>query len=115
MSLDLSSSFPHFKIPMAEGGNNGVYEFDEFRIDSGKLMLYRLGDELSLPPKVVKTLAILVENGNEILSKDDLIERVWTDSIVEEASLSQHLYLLRKTLGNKPDGKPYIETLRRRG
>src|SRR5687768_3588518 len=111
MSFDLSSSFPHFKIPMANGGNNGIYEFDQFKLDTGKLMLYRKNEEITLPPKVVKTLAVLVENGHEILSKEDLIEQVWPDSIVEEASLSQHLYLLRKTLGTKPDGQPYIETL----
>src|SRR5688500_15762359 len=115
MSSDLSSSFLHFKIPMSESSKNGIYQFDQFKLDIEKLMLYRGEDEISLPPKVIKTLAVLAENSGSILSKEELIERVWADSVVEESNLSQHLYLLRKTLGNKPDGKPYIETLRRRG
>lgn len=100
---------------MANGNGHKIYWFDEFSLDAEKLMLYRGEREITLPPKVVKTLAVLVENKGEILSKDELIEAVWSDSIVEESNLSQYLYLLRKTLGNKPDGRPYIETLRRRG
>jgi DNA-binding winged helix-turn-helix (wHTH) protein/Tol biopolymer transport system component len=115
MSLDLSSSFLHFKIPMSESSKNDIYQFDQFKLDIEKLMLYRREEEMSLPPKVIKTLAVLVESSGSILSKEELIDRVWEDSVVEESNLSQHLYLLRKTLGNKPDGQPYIDTLRRRG
>ena len=100
---------------MPNGNGHKIYRFDGFSLDAEKLMLYRDEREIALPPKVVKTLAILVENKGEILSKDELIEAVWSDSVVEESNLSQYLYLLRKTLGNTPDGQPYIETLRRRG
>jgi DNA-binding winged helix-turn-helix (wHTH) protein/Tol biopolymer transport system component len=92
-----------------------MYSFDRFKLDAEKLMLYRDESEITLPPKIVKTLAVLIENGGSILSKDELIELVWADSVVEESNLSQNLYVLRKTLGSKPDGGQYIETLRRRG
>ena len=115
MSLDLTSDFLQIKIGMPTASKNGIYTFDRFRLDSEKLMLYRDETEISLPPKVVKTLAVLMEHRGEILSKDELIEQVWSDSIVEESNLSQNLYVLRKALGSKPDGGPYIETLRRRG
>src|SRR6185369_11747426 len=115
MSSNLSSNFLQFKFGMANGNGHRIYVFDEFRLDYAKLMLYRDGHEVLLPPKVIKTLAVLIENSGEILSKDELLERVWEGSIVEESNLSQCLYLLRKTLGDGPVGKPYIETLRRRG
>ncbi len=115
MSLDLSSNLLQFNFVMESASNNGIYSFDDFTLDSGKLMLYRHGEALSLPPKVVRTLAVLVENQGTILSKDELIEQVWSDSVVEESNLSQYLYLLRKSLGEMPRGGPYIETLRRRG
>jgi Tol biopolymer transport system component/DNA-binding winged helix-turn-helix (wHTH) protein len=115
MSLDLTSDFLQNKIGMPTGSKNGYYTFDRFRLDSEKLMLYRDEIEISLPPKVVKTLAVLIEHRGSILSKDELIDRVWADSIVEESNLSQYLYILRKALGAKPDGGSYIETLRRRG
>ena len=115
MSLDLSLNYPDFRIGMHKTGNNAVYEFDRFRLDVEKLMLYRDGVEVSMPPKMVKTLAVLVESHGEIMSKDDLLEQVWSDTVVDESNLSQHLYHLRKVLGELPDGRPYIETLRRRG
>jgi Tol biopolymer transport system component/DNA-binding winged helix-turn-helix (wHTH) protein len=78
-------------------------------------MLYRNGEVVSLTPKVVETLVALVERSGEVVSKDELIERLWADTAVEESNLSQNLYILRKTLGNRADGKPLIETFRRRG
>ena len=110
MSSNLSSNFLQFKIEMAKASAHSIYVFDEFRLDAGNLMLYRADEPVLLPPKVVKTLAVLVEAGGSIISKEDLIALVWEDSIVEESNLSQNLYLLRKTLGSH-----YIETLRRRG
>ena len=111
MSLDLISDFLQFKIAMPKGSKNGIYTFDRFKLDVEKLMLYRDEIEVTLPPKVVKTLTVLIEHRGEILSKDELIEKVWDDSIVEESNLSQNLYVLRKALGTKPDGGRYIETL----
>lgn len=115
MSLNLSLNFLEFKIEMAKAAKHGVYEFDEFRLDAAKLMLYRDRREIPLPPKVVETLLVLVEKRGEIVSKNDLMNEIWADSIVEESNLSQCLYRLRKILGLKADGAPYIETLRRRG
>jgi predicted ATPase/DNA-binding winged helix-turn-helix (wHTH) protein/Tol biopolymer transport system component len=115
MSLDLTSDLLQFNFTMPNGSKNGIYSFDRFRLDADKLMLYRDGTEVTLAPKIVKTLAVLIENRGSILSKDELIDKVWDDSIVEESNLSQNLYILRKTLGTKPDGGQYIETLRRRG
>ncbi|MDI1241938.1 MAG: winged helix-turn-helix domain-containing protein [bacterium] len=100
---------------MANSIGHRVYVFDGFRLDRANLMLYRGETEVTLPPKAIETLAILVEKRGEIVSKDDLIEAVWKDAFVEDSNLSHYLYLLRKALGTRKDGKPYIETLRKRG
>ncbi len=92
-----------------------IYEFEGFRLNAAHLLLYKNGREISLPPKVVETLLSLVERCGAVLSKDELMEIVWADAIVEEGNLSQNLYLLRKVLGKMADGKPLIETLHRRG
>lgn len=78
-------------------------------------MLYRGGREVSLPPMAAKTLSVLVQNAGEIVKKQDLMNVIWDDSIVEESNLSHYLYILRKTLGLRSDGTAFIETLRRRG
>jgi len=92
-----------------------VYEFDDFRIDVAHLMLYHRGAEIPLVPKAVETLLALIEHRGKILSKDELLEAVWPDTVVEESNLFLYLSLLRKTLGTHKDGSPYVETLRRRG
>ncbi|MEP6851036.1 MAG: transcriptional regulator, partial [Acidobacteriota bacterium] len=92
-----------------------IYEFEGLYLDAEHLMLSRGGAEISLTPKVVETLLALVERHGEIVSKDELMDRVWENAFVEESNLIQNIYVLRKALGKTSDGQPMIETLRRRG
>lgn len=94
---------------------HNIYEFEDFRFDTAYLMLYRGKEEISLAPKAAQTLLTLIERRGEILGKDELMGTIWNDSIVEEANLTQYVHVLRKTLGTTADGKPLIETFRRRG
>ena len=43
------------------------------------------------------------------------METLWPNTFVEEGNLTQHIYTLRKALGDRPDGGPYVETVPRRG
>ncbi len=100
---------------MAKRLENRVFEFEGFRLDAASWMLYHDEVEVLLPPKAVETLLALVERSGEIIPKDDLMSIIWPDSIVEESNLSQNFHLLRKILGKTRNGKPFIETLKRRG
>ncbi len=91
------------------------YEFGPYRLDVANRLLLRGGEPLPLTPKAVDTLLALIRHGGEILRKDDLMRLVWPDHVVEEGNLTQHIYLLRKTLGQETGGLHYIETLPRRG
>lgn len=93
----------------------GIYEFEGFRLDARHLMLYKHGEEVLLPPKAVETLIALVERHGAIVAKDELMSLIWSDAVVEESNLALYLHLLRKTLGERADKTPFIETLRRRG
>lgn len=115
MSVDSGSIESQFNLNAANSNKDAVYDFEEFRLDSRRLMLYRGGTEVDLAPKVVETLLALIESAGRIVSKEELFERLWKDSFVDESNLTQNIYLLRKTLGNAPDGRPLIETFRRRG
>jgi DNA-binding winged helix-turn-helix (wHTH) protein/Flp pilus assembly protein TadD len=75
-----------------------VYEFGPFRLDEEQLLLC-LGEEpMALGPKVVETLLALVRHPNEVLSKSELLDKVWPEGFVEEANLAQNVYVIRKTL-----------------
>lgn len=115
MSLELTLNEPQINLSWVKSPEQLIYEFHNFRLDAEHLMLYRDDNEVSLTPKQVETLLALVERNGEIVRKDVLMQRLWGDTAVEEANLIQNIHFLRKELGNTPDGKPMIETLRRRG
>jgi TolB-like protein/Tfp pilus assembly protein PilF len=103
-------------IMNADNSNaDNVYEFGDFRLDASRLMLYRVEAEVDLAPKVIETLLALIERSGEIVSREELFERLWKGSFVDGSNLTQNIYLLRRTLGNAPDKRPLIETFRRRG
>jgi len=78
-------------------------------------MLMRDGEPVPLTPKALETLLVLVENSGHVLHKDELMKKLWPDTFVEEANLAVNISSLRKTLGEKPNGGQYIETVPRRG
>ncbi|HBR56193.1 MAG TPA: hypothetical protein DEA22_01780, partial [Blastocatellia bacterium] len=115
LSLNFSLGFPEFNLKMDKPYVQTIYEFGEFRLDAECLMLYRNLEEIPLAPKAAETLRALIERRGEIVAKDELITILWPDAFVEESNLFYYLHILRKTLGNRENGNPYIETYRRRG
>ena len=91
------------------------YEFGRFRLITGERVLLREGELVPLTPKVFDILVTLVENGGQVVAKDDLMKRVWPNTFVEEGNLTQNISLLRKALGESPGGVQFIETVPRRG
>jgi Tol biopolymer transport system component/DNA-binding winged helix-turn-helix (wHTH) protein len=92
-----------------------VYEFGSFRLDPNRRLLYRQGEVVSLTPKVLETLLVLVENGGRAVDKEALIKAVWPDTFVEDGNLAQTVSTLRKVLGESPTDHAYIETIPKRG
>ncbi len=70
---------------------------------------------MALTPKAFDILVALLERRDRVVDKAELMKLVWPDSFVEEANLSQTIFVLRKTLGEAPDGRPFIDTAPRRG
>ena len=73
------------------------FEFGPFRVDASNRLLMRDGEVVPLPPKAFDILLVLVEGSGEVLQKEDLIARVWADSFVEEANLSNQIFTLRNS------------------
>ena len=93
-----------------------LFEFGPFRLDTGERVLTRAGALVPLTPKALDTLIALVRHAGHVAEKDELLKEVWPDTFVEEATLAQNVFTLRKALGNgQGDGLKYIETVPRRG
>ena len=91
------------------------YRFGPFRLDATRRRLFRDGDSISVPPKALDVLEVLIENRGRTVDKEDLLARVWPDTVVEDANLTQSIFLLRRALGDDPADPRYISTVARRG
>jgi TolB-like protein/DNA-binding winged helix-turn-helix (wHTH) protein/Tfp pilus assembly protein PilF len=91
------------------------YVFGEFRLDAHSRVLFRAGEMVALYPKAIDVLIYLVESRGSVATKEELLERVWPDTFVEESTLTRSVSTLRKALGDTPEGHAYIRTVPKRG
>lgn len=99
--------------PMTPGKSRAV-AFGPFVLDVSRRVLLRNGEPVALQPKAFDMLLLLVERRDVVLTKDELFHELWPDTFVDEANLSQNIYVLRKALGQEgPEG--YIRTVPKRG
>jgi TolB-like protein/DNA-binding winged helix-turn-helix (wHTH) protein/Flp pilus assembly protein TadD len=86
------------------------FEFEGYRLDKEPAGLWRGGQLVSLPPKVLEMLLLLVEKQGEIVTREELLDTVWPDTHVEEGNIKYTISLLRKALG-----KELVQTIPRCG
>jgi DNA-binding winged helix-turn-helix (wHTH) protein/TolB-like protein len=92
-----------------------VFVFGSCRLEVSLGRLLRDGQPVPLTPKAFDVLLALIERRDRVVDKAELMRLVWPDSFVEEANLSQTIFVLRKTLGETADGPRFIETVPRCG
>ncbi len=88
--------------------------FGPFVLDPARRVLTQEGRAVPVTARPFDILLALIERAGQTVTKDELLRVVWRDTVVEEANLSQHIFLLRKLLGHT-DEQPYITTVPRRG
>lgn len=91
------------------------FEFGQFRLDVERTRLIRDGEIVSLPPKAISLLLILLQHAGRAVEKEELIETIWPDTVVEDSNLTQTVHVLRKAIGKYQDSDIFIETLPRFG
>jgi DNA-binding winged helix-turn-helix (wHTH) protein/TolB-like protein len=94
---------------------NEIYKFGEFRVETVKRLLLR--DEVPVPisNKAFDVLLVLIDGRDRVLTKDELMEKVWPDTVVEENNLTVAMSGLRKALGEGSGDRRYILTVPGRG
>src|SRR5499427_10331013 len=92
-----------------------LYEFGPFCLDPSEEQLVEGSRKVPLTPKAYRTLLVLVENRGRTLTKDELLQKVWPDAFVEEATLTQNIFTLRKQLRDDRETAQYIDTVPKRG
>jgi len=92
-----------------------LWQFDEFLVDPVRRLLIRDGEPVALTPKSLSILLVLLEKPGEVVTKQDLIQRIWPDTFVTEANLTQNISSLRKAFGERANARRYIVTVPGRG
>jgi predicted ATPase/DNA-binding winged helix-turn-helix (wHTH) protein len=94
---------------------NDVASFGPFRLLAAERLLEKADKPLQLGGRELDILITLVERAGEVVTRKELISRVWPDVTVEEASLRVHISGLRKALGDGHDGARYVTNVPGRG
>ena len=92
-----------------------MYRFDEFLVDPKTWKLSRDGREVHLEPVVLKLLIYLIENRERLVTRHELMDTVWGDTVISESALTKAVARLRKALGDDSATHRYLETVRSRG
>jgi DNA-binding winged helix-turn-helix (wHTH) protein len=95
--------------------NKAVYQFAQFRLDSGERVLLRDGSPVPLTPKVFDILLFLVENRGRLVEKSLLMASLWPDTYIEDVTLVSNISDLRKALGEGENGYKFIQTVPKSG
>ena len=93
-----------------------IYSFGEFDLRVDERRLFRSsGEEVPLTPRVFDLLLLLVSQPGRLLTKTELLDAIWPDSLVEESNLSQNVFVLRKALGESSQSPRFIRTVPTKG
>jgi Tol biopolymer transport system component/DNA-binding winged helix-turn-helix (wHTH) protein len=92
-----------------------LFKFGEFQLDTLKRVLLQDNTPVQLPSRAFDVLLALVEHNQTIIDKEELMQLVWGERVVEENNLTRHISTLRKVLDESPNDHRYIVTVPGRG
>ena len=92
-----------------------IYTFAEFELDLAAVELRADGTTVSLEPQVFALIALLVENRERLVSKDEIVEKVWEGRAVSDAALASRVKLARRALSDDGKSQRLIKTIHGRG
>src|SRR6266496_3421593 len=93
-----------------------LFQFDKFLLDTDRREL-RSGNGVvvHVEPQVFDLLLHLAQNANRVVTKDELIERVWNGRAVSDAALNSRINAARRAIGDSGEKQAIIRTVQRRG
>lgn len=100
-----------FSLSTAQMG----YRFGEFELDPDRFELRRGGEALAAEPQVLSLLILLAQAGDRLVTKDEIVEKVWNGRIVSDAAITSRLKSARQLLGDDGERQAMIRTVRGKG
>jgi TolB-like protein len=91
------------------------YQFEDFLLDSDRREFARGLETIAIGPQVFDLLLHLVQNREHVVTKDNLIDVVWSGRIVSESTLTSHVNAVRKAIGDSGEEQRLVRTIARKG
>src|SRR5580704_194415 len=92
-----------------------IYQFGQYELDIATAELRADGKTLNIEPQVFGLLALLVGNHDRLVSKEEIIEKVWDGRIVSDAAVASRVKSARQALGDDGKAQQFIRTIHRKG
>ena len=89
--------------------------FENYCLDAGRRELTCGSELIAIGPKVFDLLLYLVQNRNQVVTRDDLLQAVWGGRIVSDSTLTGHVNAVRKAIGDTGKEQRLIRTVSRKG
>lgn len=91
------------------------YSFGDFRIDAARFEIARGGKVLAVEPQVLELLILLIRNRDRVVTRDELLETIWSGRVVSDTTLSSRIKTARQVIGDDGARQAYIKTIHGRG
>jgi DNA-binding winged helix-turn-helix (wHTH) protein/tetratricopeptide (TPR) repeat protein len=91
------------------------FVFAEFELDTRRGDLRQGGQELSLEPRAYALLCLLVENHDRLVTRDEIVEKVWDGRVISDSAVSTGIKFVRKVLGDSGTAQKFVKTIHGRG
>src|SRR5215469_16357131 len=88
-----------------------IHFFDDFELDTAKVELRRSGAAIAIEPQVFALLRVLIENRDRVVTKEEIVERVWGGRIVSDSAISSRIKSARQALGDDGSAQQVIRTV----
>lgn len=91
------------------------YRFGDFELDSDRFDLRRNGQPIAAEPQVLSLLLLLAGAGDRLVSKEEIVEKIWDGRIVSDAAITSRVKSARQLLGDDGERQATIRTVRGKG
>jgi DNA-binding winged helix-turn-helix (wHTH) protein len=113
--LELEASRITTRVREEAATTSSILRFQSFHIPSGVNLLYKDGEVVPLEPQAVRVLRYLVQHGDRVVPKEELLEAVWPEVFTTDGVLKKAVSQIRHALGDDPKDSRFIQTYHRRG
>lgn len=92
-----------------------IYRFDRFELDTARFELREGGVAVHMEPQVLSLLSLLVANADRMVSKDEIVEKIWNNRIISEAAIAARIKSVRKAIGDDGQRQDLLRTVHGKG